>query len=252
MIKKYQINNNIIILNISDGYCSKHINIQKGFLNGKNLEKKVSMSIWDDMSFSAYSPEDDINEIVCEIEKDDLIYFALNRMLGVDDSLIIDDDGTSEELIKYVEFKKDKDKILIIFHDEEDSKGTYSERFNVFIKNVGPDPRSKIEDFNIKYRLHKFFQEAQEILLNEYHQYSLDEYFELFKDINNFKGSNPFFIQNNKLFKNACASCFICKRECENKGKLIDNWCSNYLSGKENYYQEKLKQKKMVKKTREI
>lgn len=49
-----------------------------------------------------------------------------------------------------------------------------------------------MEDFNIKYRLVRFFREAVEILTNDYHQYTLDECFEILKQQGIYDGENPF------------------------------------------------------------
>ena len=52
------------------------------------------------------------------------------------------------------------------------------DKFHVFIKNIGPDPRSKI-DLNYKdtkKRLSIFFNEVIDILTEEYHQITLEEY----------------------------------------------------------------------------
>lgn len=235
--------NNIIKISISDGYCTEDIHIEKVFFNNNELNKIIKFSIWDDMSFSSYIVDEELYsdriEIDYEIEIDDLIYFALNRLLGKDNILIVDDDGTREEFKNYMEIKRENNKIIITFHDEDINKPIF-ERFSVFIKNIGPDARSKIKDINIKYRLISFFKEAREILTEEFHQYSFDECYEILKQ----KGNNPFLI-NNILFKNSTESCLNSLTQCSNEDNTIENWCNNYTSEKEQYNTEVIKLKKL-------
>lgn len=245
MEKQIKSKDNIIRIVTDQGYCSKSVHITKAFFRDKDLEKTITFSIWDDMSFRTYIHNQDvysgIMELSFDIDIDDQIYFALNRMLGKDNSLIIDDD-TREELKNYVEFKRDVNKILVIFYDEDINKPLF-ERFNVFIKNIASDFRSKIEDFNIKYRLVRFFREAEEILLNEYHQFTLDECFEILKHQGVYQGPNPFLSKTNRWFKNPCESCYNCLVEC-NEEKSMEHWCENYIPDTKNYYTNLLKNKK--------
>lgn len=223
------INSDNIMFYQEDGYCSKYMHIEKAYFNFNKLEKKVKLSIWDDMNFSVWINDDslysNITSITCDITIEDKIYFALNRMLGKDNILIIDDDDTREILKNYMEFKRKENIIQIIFHDEDIDKPTF-ERFKVFIKNIVSDGRSKIEDYNIKYRLVKFFKESSEILTNLNHQYSLDEYYEILRQEGIYKGINPFLSQTNRWFKNSCESCYNCLREC---GNSMDYWCKGYI-----------------------
>lgn len=199
MEKQIKSNGNIIKITSTEGYCTHNIYIEKAFMINGNLEKIIKFSIWDDIAFSTYIKDKnlylDITDIVFDIEITDQIYFALNRMLGKDNNLIIDDDDTSEIMKNYMEFKRKENIIQIIFHDENIDKPMF-ERFKIFVKNIASDSRSKIEDFNIKYRLVKFFREAEEMLINENHQYTFDEYYEILKYQNLCNNSNPFLSSN--------------------------------------------------------
>lgn len=231
MEKQIKNKNNIFRILTEEGYCSDNVHITKAILNGKELEKTITFSIWDDMLFSAdiISAElySSLTELSFEIDIDDQIYFSLNRMLGVNNIFIIDDDNTRKILQNYLVFKRDNDKIIITFYDKDIDKPLF-ERFKIFIKNVSPDLRSKIKDYNVKYRLLKFFREATEILINENHQYTLDECFELLKQQGMCDGENPFISKTNKYFKNSCESCYNCVADC-NKEKKIDYWCESYI-----------------------
>lgn len=236
MEKRIKNNGNIISVVTEQGYCSNNVHITKAFFENEELKKNITFSIWDDMSFNAYIHNEklylDITELSFEIDIEDEIYYALNRMLGRSNSLIIDDDDTREELKKYLVFKRTNNKIIITFHDKDIEKPLF-ERFTIFIKNIGPDSRSKIVDFNIKYRLVKFFREAEEILTNEIHQYSLDECFELLKQQGIYDGENPFLHKTNRYYKNSSECCLNCLTACNRVDKGIDNWCPSYLK-KEN------------------
>lgn len=195
MEKQITSNGNIIRITSNEGYCTHNVHIEKAFMKNENLDKIIRFSIWDDMSFSTYINNNDlysdITKIIFNIEITDQIYFALNRMLGKDNNLIIDDDDTREIMKNYMEFKRNENIIQVIFHDEDVNKPMF-ERFKIFIKNIVSDSRSKIEDLNIKYRLVRFFREAEEILINDNHQYSLDEYYEILKYQKLCSGNNPF------------------------------------------------------------
>lgn len=216
-------------VSITKGYCTDVINIEKCFLNNNKFDKCIKMIIYDDIIFRAFKMNipDDVNELEYEITIEDKIYFALNRLLGVDNELYIDDDDTKEELKNYLLIRRKKDKILFIFHDENINKPSF-ERFSVFIKNTGPDVRSKIDDFNVKYKISKFFKEASEILINENHQYTLDEYYEILKKYGLYNDKNPFIIKIERRFKNAAESCLNCRTICKEENKNIGKWCSKY------------------------
>ena len=72
---------------------------------------------------------------------------------------------------------KKEDKINLAFiNDLEDAD--IIDRFSVFIKNIGPDGRSKIDSFykDTKERLYFFFKEVYERVSEEYHQITIEEY----------------------------------------------------------------------------
>lgn len=246
MEKRINNKGNIVRIVTEEGYCTNNVHITKAFFKDGELDKTVTFSIWDDMSFNTHIHNRelclDITELSFEIDIEDQIYFALNRMLGRDNSLIIDDDDTREELRNYLEFKRINNTIVVTFHDEDIEKPLF-ERFTIFIKNIGPDSRSKIDDFNVKYRLVRFFREAEEILINENHQYSFDEYFEILKQQSIYKGENPFLRRSNRYFKNPSECCLNCLTTCDRDDKTMDNWCDKYNPNKEEYYTHLLKSK---------
>ena len=77
--------------------------------------------------------------------------------------------------------KKDEDLYKFIFINNLENNEYQSQKFRVFIKNIGPDCRSKINDVSIKYRIVDFFKEVEEALLEDYHQITFEEYIEFNK-----------------------------------------------------------------------
>lgn len=175
--KEIKLNCDKIIITITPGYCCDTVSITKGYVNKDGL-KTFSMSIWDDMSFSAWSENmGETDKIEFEFDMNDPLFFCLNRLLGSDKSFIIDDDDTREIMKKYMVIKKDNN-IIKVFIINTKIVGYDIGKFNVFIKNIGPDARSKIENYDTKIRLIKFFRDCENTLLEEYHQITMDEYIE--------------------------------------------------------------------------
>lgn len=174
---------NRIMLSIEPGYCTNTVSISKGYFCDDELVKDISLTIWDDIAFHGYicSQERNIEypkELVFEFDINDPIYFCLLELLGNDDYLVIDDDDTYDILKKYMTVKREETSIKIIFTNLKE-ENFYHNRYGAFIKNIGPDGRSKIEDINIKYRIVDFFGKLVRTLLEEYHQVTIPEYLEI-------------------------------------------------------------------------
>ena len=88
----------------------------------------------------------------------------LNKLLGIDNKIVIDDDNTGEKLKKFMSIEKRDDNIVIQFNGDETCELKYR-KFSVFIKNVGPDARSKIQNLDFKIRLINFFEYCKNSLL---------------------------------------------------------------------------------------
>ena len=175
--------NRIIEYTISDGYTKIHT-ISEDFLENDKLVKQYRLSKWDDYGFSGWMNTghdsiSDINALSYDFEIEHPLYLPLLHLLQGDEQLIIDDDETSELNKKYMLISKLKDKINMTFiNDLESPSGIVVNKFYVFIKNIGPDPRSKIDCFykDTKKRLHLFFQEVYARCSEEYHQITIEEY----------------------------------------------------------------------------
>lgn len=169
---------NKIIIDITPGYCTEVIKITKGYFKEKDLIKSISLTIWDDISFHGYINNNKTENILeFEFDINDPIYFCLNRLLNDKELLIIEDDDTYEMNKKYMTIKREEEIIKIIFFNNIKENNSHN-KYNVFIKNIGPDSRSKIEDIKMKQQIVKFFRECTKTLLEESHQITIDEYIE--------------------------------------------------------------------------
>ena len=171
--------NRILIYRISEGYAKPTFTITEGFLENGNLIKTYSLSQWDDYGLNSWIDDDeDVTKISFEFDMNHPLYFPLFHLLNYDDQLIIDDDGTMEENKKYMLVRREEEKIYIDFIDLVEDDIYASERFNVFIKNIGLDGRSKIDQNykDTKERLLIFFNEVYDIIMNDYHQTTIEEY----------------------------------------------------------------------------
>lgn len=179
MYKKFNLSDeSVLILQINPGYACPIVMINGGYIKDNSVYKDYRLSIWDDIQFSAYS--DDINASKVEFEFDIThpLYFCFNRFLDSDQEFIIDDDHTYGSMRKYLVFKRDDKKIKMIFVNNTEEKQLHSEIFGTFIKNIGPDPRSKIRKWKTKKRIIDFFRDMEKVLKEEYHQITFDEYIE--------------------------------------------------------------------------
>lgn len=105
------------------------------------------------------------------------LYIPLLHLLNEDDILVIDDEKTEELDKKYMMINKEKDKISIFFINNLE-KDDLEKRFNISVKSKYTSPYSKIDRFQLdtKKRLDIFFKEATEVLSEERHQISIEEY----------------------------------------------------------------------------
>lgn len=167
-----------IRLQISKAYCGKSIHIYKDYYQKDELIKGFTFCMWDDYAFDAWPDNSDFSKesIIFIIDENDPLFFCFHRLLAGMKELIIDSDEY-EENVKMLFIRRRED-----FKIELEFRSRYPkdivDKYTVFIKNIGFDLRSKIDGLGLdtKERLFKFFMEAQQILLEEYHQISFDEY----------------------------------------------------------------------------
>ena len=173
---------NVIVLRKEPSYRGSILSIMNDYLKNDDLIKGLDLCILDDIIFNAYSEDRNVNMIDFDININHPFYFCVKHLLNEEKELIIDDDDTHQRLKKYLIIKKADDAYKFIFINNLENKRYIDEKFRVFIKNVNSDIRSKITDYSIKGRIIEFFKELEEILLEDYHQITLEEYLEINKD----------------------------------------------------------------------
>lgn len=190
MYKRIELNDgNCWAISIEPGYCTNTFSFSKGYIKDDEVIKTIDFAIWDDISFHAYLKEKEYSDTIdFEFDINDPIYFCLLELLGKDDIFVIDDDDSYQRMVKYMTIKREETKIRIIFTNTKGDKINHN-KYGAFIKNIGPDGRSKIEDINIKRRIVNFFRNTERALLEEWHQMSFDEYLEI-KRINELEQNN--------------------------------------------------------------
>lgn len=159
---------NKIIISSNSHYCGSIITINKGYFENGELLKTIRLSIWDDFGFEGWinQESEEIKEIDFTFKQKDPLYKHLDELLGQDKKIIIDDDATREENKKIMIIYKENEDIIIRFENQLENQNM-TDKFNIFIKNVLTDYRSKIDynGYDTKKRLIKFFNNVQQELL---------------------------------------------------------------------------------------
>lgn len=165
MQKEFQLEDGKLLVQIDYNSYVPFISIKRYYITNGILQKIIIFSMWDDFEFDAYTKEnnDDIN---FEFQCSDPLYLQLDTLLGNDKSIIIDDDNTFEKLKKIMIIERIKNRIVIHFIGNKDCR-LIREKFNIFIKNIGPDARSKVQNLDLKLRLIDFFNNCESSLLKE-------------------------------------------------------------------------------------
>ncbi len=177
--KKFDINSNRKLMYQKDSHT---YSLREAILGDGKLDKTYCLFKGDDYGFTGWTPSEkqDINKISFEFDINHPLYMPLFHLLNYDDELIIDDDDTREFDKKYMYIYRNNNKIYIEFiNNLNDNKyATLSDKFNIFIKNVGYDGRSKIDSYfkDTKERLYVFFNDIDEILANGFYQITTEEY----------------------------------------------------------------------------
>lgn len=166
MEKRIELENNRVILFSVRAQHPFRIQIHEGFLNDNNeILKDYILLMGDDYSFGGYTKDDIVKEISFEFPDAHPLYIPLIHLLNGKKELIIDDDDTLEIKKKYLRISQD-DGLKIEFVNDLSNENGY-ERFNIFVKNIGYDLRSKI-DINgkeTKHLLFSFFNEVNAALM---------------------------------------------------------------------------------------
>lgn len=146
--------------------------IQKSYFKQGNLSKTIILSMSDDYGLEGYLEDATIEEIrkaskaEFDFNEEDILYKHLQRLLGQDTTLIIDDDETHEQNKKTMQIHKGDKTITIVFENQlQDNE--IEDKFRVFIKNILYDNRSKIDyhQYDTKTRLSQFFTNVRNEIL---------------------------------------------------------------------------------------
>ena len=116
---------------ITENGSIANINISLGCFNDNDSEKILELSMSDDFNFFGTSFIDDEDKLEFSIDANNPMFFAFNRLINENETLIIDDDDTFDEKKKYLEIKREENNIKIIFHNNI-SNSYY--KFNIFKK----------------------------------------------------------------------------------------------------------------------
>lgn len=167
----------ILLYNIELGNECSTYSIKEGYIKNGDVVKSFSLTMRDDYNFiGSINDNDDVDKIYFEFDIDHPLFLPLFHLLNYDESLIIDDDDSTQDNIKYLEIYYKDAKIYMNFIDKTKEKSIDS--FQVFIKNIDKDGRSKIErdEKDTKRRLLLFFDEVNDILVNNEKQITMEEY----------------------------------------------------------------------------
>lgn len=132
--------------------------------SGDDIIKNVDLhygGITGDFGFKleVFSMKDyELNTNSFVVEKHNLLYDSFANLLGNQEQLIIDDDFTHAIEVKYLQIKKENEKIILEFHNHKNEMSSI-DKFSVGIKNTLRDLRSKIDqqELDTKLRLLDFF-----------------------------------------------------------------------------------------------
>ena len=163
MKKEITLKNSIIIIDIDDSDFVPFMTIKKVYKTETESVKMITFSIWDDISFDAYS-KSNLDNIEFEFDNEDPIYWCLNKLLNGENAIIIYDDNTINNFDKYLCINKRENSIVLLFKGNKYCE-LLKDKFSIFIKNIGPDSRSKIHDDKFKLRIVDFFLNSKNALL---------------------------------------------------------------------------------------
>lgn len=156
---------------IDDGFYPM-IQIIKSFNEKNNV---ITFSMWDDFSFEGYTRDKKCMEesikLELTIDIQDPLYSNFSKLIGNDEEIVIDDDHTYEFDIKTMKISRSSNGIDIVFKNNEEKPDTIN-KFNIFIKNIMEDGRSKLfgRNDNMKERLILFFNEVEKEFLEKEEQ----------------------------------------------------------------------------------
>ena len=119
MQKKIKIDDNhFLVFDANDDFVYT-MTISGYYLENNKLEKAFYLSMWDDFSFNAYVNNYNISEITFTFNKNHPLYNPLKKILNTDNNLLIDDDLTLKDKMKYLNISMSNNAILLSFVNQD-------------------------------------------------------------------------------------------------------------------------------------
>lgn len=158
--------NNGVSLLTNSANGKDDILIEKECIISPKLKKELTISMNDNFKFNAYiNSYADTKKIEFDFNKNDIMYNALDNLLGKNSFLLIDDDDTHISLSRYIEFYRKDDIISIAFYNQK-SKTNYRDDFEVIVRGISDSLKSKGYNNKEKLKLYKFILEARDEIYN--------------------------------------------------------------------------------------
>lgn len=159
--------------------CKHGISFQIKEFVYEDIPKDYCLIYSSDYGFSAYIEDMEVEEVSFTFDADHPLYQPLLHFLNGDSEIRINSDFMDEEDddICYMSISI-ADKIIILsFINRKIYKRRNMDKFNIEIKNIEFDLRSKLDrkGTDIKARLHDFFSESINILTEDYNKIKSEE-----------------------------------------------------------------------------
>lgn len=147
--------------------------IEEYFIENDEISKSYRMCKNGGYHFSGWfndsaAAKEQIQSVTYDFNIEHPLYEPLLHLLGNDDTLVIDDEKTTEIVKKYMMLCKSNDKISLFFINNLKSDNI-EKKFDIAIKKTSYDYTSKTDnlDSDIKNRIENFFIEVADILTDD-------------------------------------------------------------------------------------
>lgn len=157
------------------------ISITKYFLNNNELEKTLLIQFYEDFFIDAYVVNEEQaanNCITFEIKEGEPLYLPLSKFLGNNPRIIIDDDLTRPETMKFAQIYRNNssnssNSSIFITIKNKLKNSTVIDKYNICVNNMMYDGDSKIDKYNYdtKVRIRALLKSACEEFVSD----SLDD-----------------------------------------------------------------------------
>lgn len=159
--------------------CEATISIIRSFLK-EGIVKTIKFFKGQDISLIGTITGEETEILEFSFDINDPFYSCFLQFLGRDKEFIIEDDETAGLRNKFLEIKKEDYCIKFVFHNYiyDDMHDDHWGKYRTFIKNYGPDPRGKIDNYDDKIRIINLFRNLEALVKDEYYQMTIQEYLE--------------------------------------------------------------------------